>query len=414
LLSNKVQEENATTSYNTMEANQHERKKSKILKFKRPPKGSKTTYPHIYVSNGGDKEQLERTLKKISVSTTLELPSEILVHSPLVTESVGSHCYVSFGSSEDAIVILEALRKLQFDDSTTSSSRRRLIVEFAQAITEEDLETKEHLPKDISLTRDIIVPDLLFIENFVTQEEEEDLMNFLDSQPWNEGPTLPTSPFDPCSSSTSSSSSSSNSPFSIGRRVQHYGFAFNYKTRIVDPNQPLGFLPSAFDFILNRLPTPFRPDQITVNEYLPGQGIASHVDTHSAFEDGITSLSLCSSVVMDFECLLSSSTSQSPSTSVSSSNYVSGTRVQVEPCAAIKNQLLPARSLLVMVGESRYAWKHGIAYRRTDNIAGRIVPRTRRVSLTLRKIRTPPFCYCKYPLFCDYQLQQQQQQQQQQ
>ena len=26
--------------------------------------------------------------------------------------------------------------------------------------------------------------------------------------------------------------------------------------------------------------------QVTVNEYTPGVGIASHVDTHSAFEDG--------------------------------------------------------------------------------------------------------------------------------
>ena len=32
--------------------------------------------------------------------------------------------------------------------------------------------------------------------------------------------------------------------------------------------------------------------QCTVNEYPPGVGIAPHIDTHSAFEDGIASLSL--------------------------------------------------------------------------------------------------------------------------
>lgn len=42
------------------------------------------------------------------------------------------------------------------------------------------------------------------------------------------------------------------------------------------------------------------PDQVTVNEYLPGQGIASHVDTHEAFGPTLLSLSLVSGVVMDF------------------------------------------------------------------------------------------------------------------
>ncbi len=34
------------------------------------------------------------------------------------------------------------------------------------------------------------------------------------------------------------------------------------------------------------------PNQLTINEYIPGQGIAPHIDTHSAFEGAIVSLSL--------------------------------------------------------------------------------------------------------------------------
>jgi alkylated DNA repair dioxygenase AlkB len=34
---------------------------------------------------------------------------------------------------------------------------------------------------------------------------------------------------------------------------------------------------------------PEEPDQITVNEYAPGVGIRPHVDTHSAFGEGIAS-----------------------------------------------------------------------------------------------------------------------------
>jgi len=37
-----------------------------------------------------------------------------------------------------------------------------------------------------------------------------------------------------------------------------------------------------------------------VNEYLPGQGIAPHVDTHDAFGPTLLSLSLVSGIVMDF------------------------------------------------------------------------------------------------------------------
>ena len=48
-------------------------------------------------------------------------------------------------------------------------------------------------------------------------------------------------------------------------------------------------------------PFDYEPDQVTVNEYLPGQGIAPHVDTHSAFEDGIASLSLGSSCVFTLQ-----------------------------------------------------------------------------------------------------------------
>ena len=39
------------------------------------------------------------------------------------------------------------------------------------------------------------------------------------------------------------------------------------------------------------------------------------------------------------------------------------------------------------LGESRYLWTHGIPYRKQDPINGQQVKRTRRVSLTIRKVR---------------------------
>lgn len=68
-------------------------------------------------------------------------------------------------------------------------------------------------------------------------------------------------------------------------------------------------------------------DQLTVNEYQPGVGLSPHVDAHSAFTGPVASLTLGSACVMEF-----------------------WTREAKVPL------LLPRRSLLVMAGESRYAW----------------------------------------------------------
>lgn len=65
---------------------------------------------------------------------------------------------------------------------------------------------------------------------------------------------------------------------------------------------------------------------------------------------------------------------------------------------------LPARSLLIMSGEARYAWSHGICPRRNDNIETNngfsTRPRSIRVSFTFRKIHKGD-CTCRYKEYCD-------------
>jgi alkylated DNA repair dioxygenase AlkB len=41
-------------------------------------------------------------------------------------------------------------------------------------------------------------------------------------------------------------------------------------------------------------------NQVTVNEYIPGIGIGPHIDTESAFADGILSITLKSGCTMEF------------------------------------------------------------------------------------------------------------------
>ncbi|XP_055278919.1 alkylated DNA repair protein alkB homolog 8 isoform X1 [Moschus berezovskii] len=180
------------------------------------------------------------------------------------------------------------------------------------------------------------------------------------------------------------------------RRVKHFGYEFHYESNSVDKDKALpGGLPDICESMLEKwLKEGFikhKPDQLTINQYEPGHGIPAHIDTHSAFEDEIVSLSLGSEIVMDFK-------------------HPDGMTVPV---------MLPRRSLLVMAGESRYLWTHGITPRKFDTVqaskghkSGIITSdvedltlnkRGIRTSFTFRKVKQTP-CNCSYPLVCDSQM----------
>ena len=65
---------------------------------------------------------------------------------------------------------------------------------------------------------------------------------------------------------------------------------------------------------------------------------------------------------------------------------------------------LPARSLLIISGESRYAWSHGICPRHNDNVevgnGFSTRPRGIRVSFTFRKIHRGD-CTCSFKEYCN-------------
>ncbi len=150
----------------------------------------------------------------------------------------------------------------------------------------------------------------------------------------------------------------------LKRRVQHYGFKYDYKARKVNYGMHIGDLPEWLQILGQKLHEdghmPAIPDQVIVNEYKPGQGISSHIDCEPCFENMIVSLSLGSSCVMDFTHKL-------------------------DKTKKIPVWLAP-RSIIVLRGESRYYWLHGIAPRKSDHWDGQTYNRQRRVSLTFRKV----------------------------
>jgi len=122
---------------------------------------------------------------------------------------------------------------------------------------------------------------------------------------------------------------------------------------------------------------------LQVNEYPRGVGLSPHIDTHSAFEGSILSLSLGGPCIMEFRkyinrgdspvddnvhVSLESSVSQLQSRDELCGNSEAITGQQSD-CLPIKSVevirralFLPQRSLLILSGEARYAWHHYIPH----------------------------------------------------
>ncbi|WP_343558106.1 alpha-ketoglutarate-dependent dioxygenase AlkB [Sphingobacterium sp.] len=197
----------------------------------------------------------------------------------------------------------------------------------------DDLDNTPSINEGIDLSA---ILGLLYIPNFITRIEEKNLLSAINGEEWLND---------------------------LKRRVQHYGYKYDYRARSLNYSMYLGDLPNwsipLTKRILNKHFSDENPDQLIVNEYLPGQGIANHVDCQPCFGETIFSLSLGSACVMDF--------------------------VHVESKRIISLMLEP-RSLLVMSDEARYKWTHGIAARKSDDYRGKSYNRQTRVSLTFRKV----------------------------
>lgn len=70
----------------------------------------------------------------------------------------------------------------------------------------------------------------------------------------------------------------------LSRRVQHYGYTFNYRTLMIDYSKPTDPFPQRCSDVVQRITTSLSSSliqdeeveltQLTINEYYPGQGIA--------------------------------------------------------------------------------------------------------------------------------------------
>lgn len=174
------------------------------------------------------------------------------------------------------------------------------------------------------------ISGLEYVSDFITEDEERALIETIDQQPWLND---------------------------LKRRVQHYGYKYDYKARSVTPSSYIGPLPEWVEPVARKLP--FQPDQLIVNEYMPGQGISAHVDCMPCFGDTIAIISLGSGVMMQF------------------TKDAQKEETYLEPC-----------SLTALSGPARYDWTHAIPARKSDMVNGFKIARERRISLTFRSVIT--------------------------
>lgn len=195
----------------------------------------------------------------------------------------------------------------------------------------------EQTNKQVSLEAASSIHGLELYFDFITKEEEKQLLKNIDDNQWLND---------------------------LSRRVQHYGYKYDYRARKIDNSFYLGELPNWLNELAlklyNKNLIEFIPDQAIINEYEPGQGIASHIDCEPCFGDTIISLSLGSTCIMNF-----------------SKEVNSLERIPI---------LLEPRSLVIMKKESRYDWYHGIPARKSDKFNDKVIKRERRVSITFRKV----------------------------
>lgn len=181
------------------------------------------------------------------------------------------------------------------------------------------------------------IPGLKYIPDFIDQATQQSLLEAIDALPWLND---------------------------LKRRVQHYGYKYDYKKRAIDASMKVGDLPDwakavAQKSVDDQLTTALF-DQMIVNEYLPGQGIARHVDCEPCFADTIMSVSLGTACVMHFTSLADKSVD-----------------------APV---LLAPGSAVVLSGEARYDWQHSIRANKSEKYQGQKIVRGRRVSLTFRQV----------------------------
>lgn len=172
-------------------------------------------------------ESLELVINKISKNNS---------NYKIVMPRGKSYCFIKFEDSSVAKNVYDKLNG-QFEENLKTT----LYLIFCESIPDNNEPVGDQLPGGLRL-----------IEEFISREQEERLLQLVD---WDEHEL--------------------NSELKH-RKVKHFGYEFCYKTNRVDPNSPIEPIPADLEFFYRLFEEHgcgrYKYDQITINRYLPGQG----------------------------------------------------------------------------------------------------------------------------------------------
>ena len=298
--------------------------------------------------------------------------------------------FIEYPEVQQAIDLVDSLEDKKFIDLEFYEKKRTCCFQYSKV--EYDQLDKFKTMEFPDSSYDVDIPGLYVVEDFLSDKESVDAKTWLDSQEWTK---------------------------LMNRRVQHFGYEFVYGANNVNKTDKIREMPDQENDIFRDINDRIRDtlkgffinsegeavrvydhqqqlineevkdpegmknyfdeigdfDQLTVNDYIPGQGIPPHIDTHSPFEEVFMAISLNSEATMTFK----------------------------SPEGEFRHISLKPNSLMIFSGEGRYNWLHSIPTRKFDKVNGLIKSRRRRISLTYRKLRANPVCACKWPRMCDTQ-----------
>lgn len=218
----------------------------------------------------------------------------------------------------------------------------------------QEKKTKDDVSEEKRTKKIRMVPDgLVYVPNFLTDEESLKLIKFIDKQDWSKD---------------------------LSRRTQHYGYKYDYSSS--DTKEKAQKIPEEFAETIEKLKEYFPNgiDQIIVNEYLVDQGISKHIDKTDIFEDTIASISLlCPTEMKFYEC-----------EKIEQDQLDSKKKISRKETGESHSEILEVNSLVVLSKDARYHWKHEIQKKKTFYMKSRKYKKKddyRRVSLTFRKMK---------------------------
>ena len=209
------------------------------------------------------------------------------------------------------------------------------------------------------------IEGLTYIPNFLTKEEQIEIMRVVDSNPFSEFIHRRQQFYGPVYYHTSHDLDAIQPPKGSEMHQGEKSWDIAQLQWVVDKLQSFGVFPSSDG-------EDDEPWQILVNEYLNNDGIAVHFDDEKAFGKVITSLSLLDPIYMIL---------RKPKIPVKQCNdIVEETKIYLAP-----------GSLLILRDATRKEWKHGVTRARiiTDPVTGDKIRRQegyRRISLTVRHL----------------------------